>query len=199
MTPSPSSNVDRGVSRSGRAIPLVLAACAFVFAFVFAQRPGKVFADSRVELTGRSGAFPPPTPPRSGAPPTDLGHVQSAQFVGYLFPKGPWFALARVGLPMWVAERLLMGALLALAAWGLVLVMDDLFGRKRGVAHVAAGAPVRGESLRGHGSGARAHRLPARVRRPCHGCWSRRIAGYASPEGWLWPGFALVIAASGAG
>ena len=33
--------------------------------------------------------------PRCGARPTDLGHIQSGQFVGYLFPMAPWFAGAK--------------------------------------------------------------------------------------------------------
>ncbi len=71
---------------------------------------------------------------------SDLGHVESAQFVGYLFPMAPWFAFAHaIGISMWVTERLWMGGLLALSAWGVVLLMDDLYGRRRGVAHVAAG------------------------------------------------------------
>ena len=59
---------------------------------------------------------------------TDLGHVQSGQFVGYLFPMGPWFAAAdALGIPMWVAQRFWLGLLLALAAWGVVRLMDALY------------------------------------------------------------------------
>ena len=41
---------------------------------------------------------------------TDLGHVQSGQFVGYLFPMGPWFAAAdAIGISIWVAQRIWLG------------------------------------------------------------------------------------------
>ena len=41
-------------------------------------------------------------------------------------------------MPVWVAERLWMGALLALAAWGVVRLMDELYSRERGLPHVVA-------------------------------------------------------------
>ena len=40
---------------------------------------------------------------------------------------------------MWVAQRVWLGLLLALAAWGAVRLMDALYSRERGVAHVVAG------------------------------------------------------------
>ena len=70
-----------------------------------------------------------------------LGDVQSGQQAGYLFPMGPFFALGHaIGLSDWVVERLWLGTLLALAAWGVVRLVDALLGRRRGVAHLAAGA-----------------------------------------------------------
>ena len=53
--------------------------------------PGEIVMDSRIELTVDPALFLH----RVGAavePTTDLGHVQSGQFVGYLFPMAPWFA-----------------------------------------------------------------------------------------------------------
>ena len=75
---------------------------------------------------------------------TDLGHVQSGQFNGYLFPMGPWFAGGDgLGLPMWVVQRLWLGTLLALAAWGVVRLLDELLPRRRDSRSSARGAAVR--------------------------------------------------------
>ena len=116
----------------------LLALAAGAFAVAFAQRPGQTFSDSRVELSADPGLFMHQIS-EVWSSTSDLGHVQSGQFVGYLFPMGPWFALARaVGVSMWVAERLWLGALLALAAWGVVFLMDDLYDRRRGPAHLIA-------------------------------------------------------------
>jgi arabinofuranan 3-O-arabinosyltransferase len=122
-----------GLSLSGRALPVALALGAMALAF--AQRPGKTVLDTRIELSADPGLFLH----RVAAVWTsagDLGHVQSGQFVGYLFPMAPWFAFADwIGLPIWVAQRLWLGALIALAAWGVVRLMDDLYSRRRGGAH----------------------------------------------------------------
>ena len=54
---------------------------------------------------------------------------------------GPFFALGRLlGLAGWVTERLWLGALFALAAWGAVRLADELLDRRRGVMHLVAGA-----------------------------------------------------------
>ena len=45
-----------------------------------------------------------------------------------------------VGLPMWFAHRLWLGALLALAAYGIVRLLDALSDRPRGALHVVAAA-----------------------------------------------------------
>ena len=70
-----------------------------------------------------------------------LGHVQSGQHTGYLFPMGPFFAAGHaLDLSAWVVQRLWLGTLLALGAWGVVRLLDALLGRPRGVAHLVAGA-----------------------------------------------------------
>ena len=68
-----------------------------------------------------------------------LGHVFGGQYGGYLFPMAPWFALGDVlGLPTWLVHRLFLGTVLALAAWGVVRLLDELLDRPRGAPHVAA-------------------------------------------------------------
>jgi hypothetical protein len=74
-------------------------------------------------------------------PTAGLGHVHGAQYGGYLWPAGPFFAaLNGLGLSPWLVHRLWLGTILALAAWGAVRLMDALLSERRGVAHVVAGA-----------------------------------------------------------
>src|SRR5207244_1075583 len=71
----------------------------------------------------------------------DLGHVWAGQYSGYLFPMAPWFALGHaLGIPEWIVHRAWLGTLLFLAAWGVVRLMEVMWERDRGVAHVAAHA-----------------------------------------------------------
>ena len=72
-------------------MPLSLTAISFLLAF--AQAPGRAFFDTRVELGADPGLFLHRVAQVWSAQ-TDLGHVQSGQFVGYLFPMGPWYAVA---------------------------------------------------------------------------------------------------------
>lgn len=123
--------------RSPAGIPLLLLAGALVLSFL--QLPGQTVTDSRIELSVDPTLFF--TRSLSVWLNTrDLGHVQSGQFVGYVFPMGPWFVLAKaIGLPMWIAQRLWMGALIGLAGWGTVRLVDELYSPRRGVAHLVAG------------------------------------------------------------
>src|SRR3954454_12577992 len=89
-----------------RLVPAVLAVGSFALAF--AQRPGTTVFDTRIELSANATLFLH----RAAAvwsPTGDLGHVQSGQFVGYLFPMAPWFAFVQwLGLPVWGGQRLLI-------------------------------------------------------------------------------------------
>src|SRR3954453_7187514 len=119
------------------AIPAALALGAFALAFV--QRPGKTVFDTRIELSADPSLFLHRVAAVWSST-GDLGHVQSGQFVGYLFPMAPWFAFVQwLGLPMWVGQRLWIGGLIALAAWGAVRLMDRLYRPRRGIAHLTAG------------------------------------------------------------
>lgn len=124
--------------RSARLIGPVLAALAFIVAF--AQHPGRALSDTRIELSADPGLFLTRVPELWSST-TDLGHVQAGQFVGYLFPMGPYFAaMDAIGVPIWIAQRVWLGALLAIAALGVVKLMETLYSSSRGWAHLTAGA-----------------------------------------------------------
>src|SRR3954454_17284297 len=120
-----------------RSIPLGLALLAL--ALGLAQRPGTVVADTKVDLYVDPARF-------LGhvlsvwSPTTDLGHVFGAQYSGYAWPMAPWFALGdAAGLPTWLVHRLWLGTVLAIAAIGIVRLLDALASPRRGALHVAAG------------------------------------------------------------
>ena len=99
------------MTRGRRLIVPGLVALGYLLAFV--QRPGKAIYDSRIELSADPSLFLHRVT-SVWSPTVDLGHVQSGQFVGYLFPMAPWFAAGHAaGVPVWIVERLWMGTLLA--------------------------------------------------------------------------------------
>jgi arabinofuranan 3-O-arabinosyltransferase len=120
-----------------RSVTSGLVLLAYVLALV--QRPGDVVADTKVDLyvaparfLGRVLSVWSPT--------TDLGHVFGAQYSGYAWPMAPWFAAGdALGIPTWVVHRLWLGTLLAVAAVGIVWLLDALATPRRGVLHAAAG------------------------------------------------------------
>ena len=100
----------------GSALPWGLAALSLLLAF--AQGDGRTYTDTRVELTAEPGLFLDRVA-SVWSPTVDLGHIQSGQYVGYLFPMGPWFAgLDALGVPAWIAERLWFALVLWLAGLG---------------------------------------------------------------------------------
>src|SRR4051794_37839770 len=106
------------LARSDKAIPLGLAVLAFVLALV--QRPGWASSDTKIDLhvdpSGFLGDVAAVWTPTGG-----LGHVQGGQYGGYLWPMGPFYALGHaLGLAPWLVQRLWLGTVLALAAWGVV-------------------------------------------------------------------------------
>ena len=124
--------------RRETAIPIVLGAAAFVLAF--AQRPGMATSDTHINLHVDPGRFLSDVASMWTST-GQLGDVQTGQQAGYLFPMGPFFALGHaLGLSAWVVQRLWLGTLLALAALGVVRLIDALLGRPRGIAALSAGA-----------------------------------------------------------
>jgi hypothetical protein len=126
-----------GDARRWRALPALLAALAYALAF--AQRPGELVADTKIDLHTDPVRFLADAA-AAWAPSGGLGQVQAGQYAGYLWPMGPFYALGDlVGLAPWVVHRLWLGTLLALAAWGVVRLLDALLDRPRGVAATVAG------------------------------------------------------------
>ncbi len=113
---------------------------ALAFAVAFWQLPGRATSDTKIDLYVDPGRFLSSVASvwtNTG----DLGEIHSSQYGGYLWPMGPFFALCHaIGLSPWVAERLWLGLILALAAWGMLRLLDVLIGAPRGIAHVVAAA-----------------------------------------------------------
>jgi arabinofuranan 3-O-arabinosyltransferase len=181
---------------SRRWLSPALAGVAFLIAFL--QRPGERVADTKIDLHVDPVGFLAEVASvwnDSGG----LGQVQAGQYSGYLFPMGPFFALGDLlGLPDWVVQRLWLGLLLALAAWGTVRLLDVLLDRERGPEHLVAGLLVifnpyvvifanrTTVTLLGYAA------LP----------WLLLIVhrGIRDPRGWWWAAaFALVVATTGGG
>jgi hypothetical protein len=111
----------------------------------------------------------------------------------------PWFALGDLaGLPVWLVHRLWLGTILALAAWGVVRLLDALLSRERGVAHLAAGALYVVNPYVTVYADRASVTLMAYAALP----WLMLCAhrGLRDPRGWRWPVlFALILASAGGG
>ncbi len=182
--------------RLDSAVTLGLAAVSFALAF--AQRPGWASSDTKIDLHVAPGRFLSDVA-SVWTPSGSLGHVQGGQYGGYLFPMGPFYAVGHaLGLAPWVVHRLWLGALLALAAWGTVRLLDDLVGRPRGVAHIVAGAMMVLNPYVVVFSARTSVTLLAYAALP----WLLLAAhrGVRRPAGWWWPAlFALAVTATGGG
>src|SRR3954471_9316591 len=120
------------------AVPLALAALSLALALL--QRPGWSSSDTKIDLhidpVRFLGEITSLWTPSSG-----LGGVESAQYAGYLFPMGPFFALGHLlGLSDWLVDRLWLGLLLAVGCWGMVRLAEEL-GAAGTRAGMAGGGP----------------------------------------------------------
>ena len=177
-------------------IPLLLGAGAFALAF--AQRPGLATADTKINLHVDPGRFLADVASMWTST-GQLGDVQSGQQTGYLFPMGPFFAVGHaLGIPDWIVQRLWLGTLLALAAWGVVRLLDALLGRPRGVAHLVAGAVMLLNPFVVTYANRTTVTLLAYAALP----WLLLVVhrGVRESHRWRWPAaFGLLVAASGGG
>jgi hypothetical protein len=177
-------------------VPLLLTAVSFALAF--AQRPGVVVADTKINLYVSPARFLSQVV-SAWTPSTTLGHVFSGQYGGYLFPMAPFFAAGHgAGLSMWVVQRLWLGALLTLGAWGIVRLLDVVHSPRRGIAHLVAGAmfvfnPFVVTDIDRTSISLLAYALLPWMLVAVH-------QGLRDPRGWRWPVlFALFVAGSGGG
>jgi len=98
---------------------------AIALVLTFAQSPGQVSPDTKLDLTAN--------PLRFLARATNLwnselpfGQAQN-QAYGYLFPHGAFFAVGHLlGLPGWITQRLWWALLLGVGFWGLLRVAEAL-------------------------------------------------------------------------
>ncbi|MGH3677140.1 MAG: alpha-(1-_3)-arabinofuranosyltransferase [Mycobacterium sp.] len=105
----------------------------------FAQSPGKISPDTKLDLTAN--------PLRFLARATDLwnselpfGQAQN-QAYGYLFPHGTFFLIGDfLGLPGWVTQRLWWALLITVGFWGLLRVAEALGIGSPGSRVIAAAA-----------------------------------------------------------
>ena len=109
---------------------------------------------------------------------------------------GPFFALGHaLGLGPWLVQRLWLGLILALAAWGAVKLMDELAGR-RGVAHAVTGLVVLLNPYVVVFTGRTTVTLLGYAALP----WLLVCVKRGLGRGWMWPAaFALIVTASGGG
>lgn len=98
---------------------------AIALALTFAQSPGRISPDTKLDLTAN--------PLRFLARATNLwnselpfGQAQN-QAYGYLFPHGTFFLLGHaLGVPGWITQRLWWALLLTVGFWGLLRVAEAL-------------------------------------------------------------------------
>ena len=115
----------------------ILAATAIAVSVI--QDPGKIFTDSRSDLTANPGLFLSRVVDVWSST-YDFGHVQSGQFVGYLFPMAPFYAGgSALGIPMWIVQRTWLALILLAAAIGVSKLVGALWQRNDGFARVLAG------------------------------------------------------------
>ena len=101
----------------------VVSAAALVL--TFAQSPGRVSPDTKLDLTANPLRF---LARAANLWNSDLpfGQAQN-QAYGYLFPHGAFFLLGHeIGLPGWVTQRLWWALLLIVGFWGLLRVAEAL-------------------------------------------------------------------------
>jgi arabinofuranan 3-O-arabinosyltransferase len=179
-----------------RAVTPVLALAAYGLALL--QRPGELAADTKIDLhTGAAGFLSDAASAWTSS--GGLGQVQIGQYVGYLWPMGPFHALGEaLGVAPWLVQRLWLGTLLAIAAWGTVRLLDALLDRERGVAHLAAGALMIANPYVVLFANRTSVTLLAYALLP----WLMLAVhrGVREPRGWLWPAaLALLVASLGGG
>jgi arabinofuranan 3-O-arabinosyltransferase len=100
-------------------------ASASLVAASFAQAPGRILADTKLDLVVDPAGFLGRALHLWDAS-AAFGQIQN-QAAGYLFPMGPFFALGDgLGVPMWMVQRLWIALVLAAAMCGLAALAREL-------------------------------------------------------------------------
>ncbi|WP_425429159.1 alpha-(1-_3)-arabinofuranosyltransferase domain-containing protein, partial [Tsukamurella tyrosinosolvens] len=125
--------------------PLTRRAGAWAFvallALSFLSAPGKVVADTKLDLTANPIGFLARAA-NVWSSQSPLGQVQN-QAYGYFFPHGAFFALGQfLHVPPWVTQRLWWALLLFAGFWGIIRLAEALRTGSRGSRVVAAAAFV---------------------------------------------------------
>lgn len=186
----------REISQRGLFAPLALTVIAAAISFW--QRPHMRYTDQRIELITAPGRFLAQVGDVWSST-IDLGHIQTSQFVGYLFPMGSFFALGdAASIPVWIVQRFWIAGILALGAWGVVRLVERLFpSRSQSAGFVAGLIFITGPFItiglnRGTSWLLAASLLPWLL------LWTSK--GIANPRGWVAPSVvALLLAAAGGG
>jgi hypothetical protein len=179
-----------------RWLPPLLALVAYALAF--AQRPGELVADTKIDLHTDPVRFLADAA-AAWAPSGGLGQVQAGQYAGYLWPMGPFYALGDlIGLAPWAVHRLWLGTLLAIAAWGVVRLLDALVEHRRGVPALVAGTLVIANPYVVVFANRTSVTLLAYALLPWLLLCVQR--GLRDPRGWWWPAaLALLVTSLGGG
>ena len=125
--------------------PLTRRAGAWAFvallALSFLSAPGKVVADTKLDLTANPIDFLARAA-NVWSSQSPLGQVQN-QAYGYFFPHGAFFALGQfLHVPPWITQRLWWALLLFAGFWGIIRLTEALRTGSRGSRVVAAAAFV---------------------------------------------------------
>ena len=89
------------------------------------QAPGKLTADTKLDVPLDPWGFMGRATHLWNSL-AEFGYLPN-QYVGYLFPMGPFFGLGHLlGVPPWISQRLWMALLLTVASWGVVRLADAL-------------------------------------------------------------------------
>ena len=198
---APDAGTSRQVGRPPRRMrrrSITFGLVLLAYALALVQRPGEVVADTKVDLYVAPARFLSNVL-SVWSPTTDLGHVFGAQYSGYAWPMAPWFALGdAIDVPTWIVHRLWLGTLLALAAVGIVRLLDALATARRGALHVAAGVLFIVNPYVTVYANRTSISLLSYAALP----WLLLAVhrGLREPRGWRWPAlFALVLASTGGG